>query len=66
MEQFRPVSEWCAHPVRLEDFVRSNAWQTLPFDIQVGLAHIWLAEQEASKVSERLLWTTAMVAERDY
>ena len=31
--------------MKLENFVLGPAWQALPFDIQVGLAHIWLAEQ---------------------
>ena len=61
MQQFTPLSEWSAPPTKLEDFVLGAAWQALPFDIQVALAHIWLAEQEASQVSERLLWTTASV-----
>ena len=63
MQQFTPLSEWHAPPVRLEDFVLGAAWQALPFEIQVGVAHIWLSEQEAAQ-SARLLWTTATVAER--
>ena len=63
MEQFTPLSEWSAPPVRLEDFVRSAAWQVLPFDIRVALARIWLREQAAHLVSARMLWTTATIAE---
>ena len=62
MQQFTPLSEWHAPLVRLEDFVLGAAWRALFFDIQVGLAHIWLSEQEAG-CPARLLWTTATVAE---
>jgi hypothetical protein len=44
--------------MRLEEFVLGARWQELPFDIKVALAHIWLREQEADKLSARLLWTT--------
>jgi hypothetical protein len=46
MQQFTPSSEWSAPSVKLEDFVLGDAWQNLPFEIQVALAHIWLGEQE--------------------
>ena len=62
MTKFTPVSEWSAPPQRLEEFVLSERWQELPFDIKVALAHIWLREQEADKLSARLLWTTENVA----
>ena len=62
MRQFEPLSEWHAPPVRLEDFVLGAAWQALPYEIQVGVARIWLSEQKAGQVSNRLLWTTATVA----
>ena len=54
MQQFTPLSEWDAPSVRLEDFVLSAEWQALSFDIQVGLAHIWLREQGARQTVERL------------
>lgn len=38
--------------MRLEDFVLGPAWHALPFDIQVGLAHIWLAEQPLTELSD--------------
>jgi hypothetical protein len=63
MKHFSPLSEWSAPPVRLEDFVVGDAWQALPFDIQVAVARLWCVEQVPGQVSGRLYWTTQMVAE---
>jgi hypothetical protein len=47
-----PMSELSSPPIRLEDFVLGPVWQELPFDIKVGVAHIWVGEQQASQLDE--------------
>jgi hypothetical protein len=63
MDLFAPRSEWSAPPIRLEDFLMSPAWQSLPFDIKVAFAHLWMAERRSPEAStSQSLWTTAKVA----
>jgi hypothetical protein len=63
MIKFTPLSEWTAPSMRLEEFVLGATRQALPFDIRVGVAHIWLREQNLDQVAARLLCTTTKVAE---
>ena len=52
MKQSGPQSELSSPPIRLEEFVLGPVWQELPFDIKVGVAHIWVGEQPSETVGE--------------
>jgi hypothetical protein len=61
MQKWSPTSEWSPAPTRLETFVQSASWQSLPFIIKVSLARLWVSEQPVGSASSPLRSTADLV-----